>query len=129
MWPIRLQPIHLCCQIISYPLRGLKKVVPKLVSLCKFSVKFGDCLSQPSGRAIHVPQISSFPAEMKGKWRGIFYVDISPSFPCGIPADISTWKFLSSCFPLIFKMQYNDIGRVPVVWKYPVMIRYHYLVN
>ena len=29
MWPIRLQSIHSCCQIISYPFRGLGKVVPK----------------------------------------------------------------------------------------------------
>ena len=29
MWPKRLQSIHSCCQIISYPLRGLGKVVPK----------------------------------------------------------------------------------------------------
>ena len=29
-----------------------------------------------------------------------------------------TWKF-PSCFPQNFKMQYNDIGRVQVVWKYP----------
>ena len=43
-----------------------------------------------------------FPAEMKEKWRGIFYVDISASFPSGIPGDISVWKF-PSCFPQKFQ--------------------------
>ena len=52
------------------------------------------------------------------KWRGIFYVDISAFFSCGIPGDISTWKF-PLCFPQNFKWQFNDIGRVPVMWKYP----------
>ena len=44
----------------------------------------------------------NFPAEIQGKWRGIFYVDISASFPCGIPGDISMWKF-PSCFPQKFQ--------------------------
>mgnify|MGYP001793070419 CR=1 FL=1 len=48
----------------------------------------------------------------------MFYVDISASFPCGIPGYISTWKF-ALCFPKNFKMQYNSIGRVQVMWKYP----------
>ena len=60
----------------------------------------------------------NFRAEIQGKWRGIFYVDISASFPCRFPGDISTWKYLS-CFPQHFKMQFNDIGRVPVVWRHP----------
>ena len=50
---------------------------------------------------------------------GIFFVHISGSFPCEIPGDISTWKF-PSCFPQKnFKMQFNDIGSDPVIWKYP----------
>ena len=43
-----------------------------------------------------------FSAEIQGKWRGIFFVDISASFPCGIPGDISTWN-IPSCFPRKFQ--------------------------
>ena len=65
-----------------------------------------------------------FPAEIQGKWRRIFYVDISGSFPCGIPGDISlgfpseiskfslmTWEGFKSCENI------------------PVMTRCHALVN
>ena len=47
-------------------------------------------------------------------------MDISTSSPCIIAKDISTWKF-PSYFPQNFKLhvQYKDIGRVPVEWKYP----------
>ena len=45
-------------------------------------------------------------------------MDISISVPYKIPEDISTRK-LPSYFPKNFKMQYNDIGSVQVVWKYP----------
>ena len=58
------------------------------------------------------------PAEIWGKFGGNFYVAVSASFPCRIPGDITTWKF-PSFFPQNFKMQYSDIGRVPVMWKYP----------
>ena len=59
-----------------------------------------------------------FPAEIQGKWRGFFYVNISASFPCGIPGDVSCGK--CPCASLKnFKMQINDIGRTPVMWKYP----------
>ena len=74
----------------------------------------------PSGLAIHVPQNSTriyggnpgdhpcrkfpheIPAEIQGKRRGIFYVDISTSFPFWIPGDISGWKFPSR-FPQKFQ--------------------------
>ena len=46
MWPIRLQSIHSCCQIISYSFRGLGEVVPKMVILDKISVKLGSRLSK-----------------------------------------------------------------------------------
>ena len=83
-------------------------------------------LLYPSGRAIHVLQISTriywgipgdhpcgnFLMISLRKFRGIFYVDISASFPCGIPGDISEWKF-PSCFPQTFKMHLIDIGGVP----------------
>ena len=84
---------------------------------------------EPSGRAIHVPLISTrifwgfkgiihveisleVPAKILEKWRGVFYLDISASFPCGIPGDISTWKFPLR-FPQNFKMPYNDIPKCP----------------
>ena len=77
---------------------------------------------------IHVEISSLFPCGNLGEMKGIFYVDISAAFPCGIPGDISTLK-LPLCFPQNFKMQYNDIGRVPVVGNIPVIILCHSLVN
>ena len=42
------------------------------------------------------------PVEIQGKCRGFFFVEISASFPYGIPGDISAWKF-PSCFPNKFQ--------------------------
>ena len=92
-------------------------------------------LLEPSGRAIHVPQISTdlwqnsrgsslrkfphnSPAEIQGKWSGIFYVDISLSFPVESLGIFPHGNFPCAS-PKIFKMQFNDIGKVHDMWKYP----------
>ena len=96
-------------------------------NMCKFfkALCYWISFLRPSGRAIHVSQISTqiyggIPRDhpcgnclmislrkFGGKWRGIFYMDISASFPCGNFPRASLKNF---------KMQFNYmyIGRVPV---------------
>ena len=89
----------------------------------------------PSGRAIHVPQIST------QKFGGIpgdhpwgNFLMISPRKWRGNEGDFSRWIFpppfpvesleifprgnFPFASPKNFKMKFNDIGRVPVMWKY-----------
>ena len=107
---------------------------PIVFPLSSGSLLFLNCsypYNSPSRRAIHAPQISTriyggiprdhpcgnFLMISLRKFRGNegnFLCGFSVSFPCEICGDISTWKF-PSCFPV----QFDDIGRVPVMWKYP----------
>ena len=90
---------------------------------------------QPSGRAIHVPRIST---QIKGEFQGIIPAEISSLFPCGNLGEMkgnflcgyfcflslwNPWGYFHVEISLIsslknFKMQFNYIGRVPVMWKY-----------
>ena len=57
MWPRRLPSIHLCACIISYPLTGMRKTIPKNLILGKISIKLWELPSQT--RASYLPLLLS----------------------------------------------------------------------
>ena len=89
---------------------------------------------RPSGWAIHVPQISMRIFGGISMDHPSFFM-ISPRRFRGNEGDFSMWIFpppfpvesleifprgnFPRASPKNFKMKFNDIGRVPVMWKYP----------
>ena len=57
MWPIRLLLINLCACIISYPLTGMRKTIPKNLILGKIAIKLWELPHQTS--ASYLPLLLS----------------------------------------------------------------------
>ena len=90
-----------------------------------------DIQVSPAGEPSTTPR---FPRRFMGEFQGIIPAEISSWLPCGNSGEMKG-NFLCGYFCLLsqwnpwgyfpraslknFKMQFNDIGRVPVMWKYP----------